>query len=120
MFVFVYPSALRDPIVTVSSTNTRSIILSLSQPTSTTDLQANEYTAILTSSVCPSISSSIETTTTPSVMISNLEAGIQYTVTVIANHINTGSTSAAMTTVTTQEESTYMPNKVLLVDFYLL
>ena len=101
LFVSLYPSALRNPIVTISSTNTRSVTLSLSQPTSTTDLPANQYTATLTSSVCPGISTRMETATTGSVVISNLEEGIQYIVTVTATNTATGSTSTTTTTVTT-------------------
>ena len=106
MFVFLYSTALLNPVVILSSTTTTSVTLTLSQPTNS--LPENQYTATLTSSTCSGIPTRIETTTTDSVMISNIEEGIQYTVNVTATNTKTGLTSYATTTVTTQEESMYI------------
>ena len=114
IYVNLYPPALLNPEVTLSPATT-SVILTLSQPTNS--LPANQYTATLTSSTCTNILTRMGTTTTGSVIISDLEAGIQYTVSVTATNTNTGLTSTTTTSVTTKEESMYIPNKVL---FYWL
>ena len=102
MYVFLYPLALLSPSVTVSSTTITSVTLTLSQPMNS--LPANQYTTTLTSSTCTNIPTRMGTVTTSSMMISNLEVGIQYTVLVTAANTATGLTSATTTTtVTTQE-----------------
>ena len=98
---FLYPPALLNPKVIPSSTTATSVTLTLSQPTNS--LPANQYTATLFSSVCSGILTRMRTTTTGSVMISNLEAGIQYIVSVTATNTNSGLTSTTTTTVLTQE-----------------
>ena len=100
MFVFYYSPDILNPVVIPSSTTT-SVILTLSQPTNS--LPANQYTATLTSSACTNIPTRMGTTTTGSVIISNLEVGIQYTVSVAATNTATGLTSTTTTSVTTQE-----------------
>ena len=101
MYAFLYPPGLRNTVITPSVTAATSVTLILSQHTN--GLPANQYTATLTSSTCSNIPTRMGTTTTGSVMISNLEPGIQYTVNVTATNINTRLTSATTTTVTTQE-----------------
>ena len=105
---YIYPLALLNPGVTLSSTTT-SVTLTLSQPSSP-GLPADQYTATLTSTACTNIPTRMETTTTGSVMISNLEAGIQYIVRVTASNTATGSTSVTTTAVTTQEAGMYIIN----------
>ena len=103
---YVYPLALLNPGVTPSSTTASSVTLTLTQPTNS--LPADQYTATLTSSACTNVATRMGMTTTGSVVISNLEAGILYTVSVTANNTATGLTSAATTTdVTTQETGKY-------------
>ena len=97
----VYPLALLNPGVIPSATTATAVTLTLSQPTNS--LPANQYIATLTSSVCLGISERMETTTTDSVVISNLEAGIRHIVRVTAINTATGLTSATTTTATTQE-----------------
>ena len=99
---YVYPPALLNPGVILSATTATSVTLTLSQPSSP-GLPADQYTATLTSSACTNVPTRMDTTTTGSVMISNIEAGIQYIVRVTASNTVTGSTSVTTTAVTTQE-----------------
>ncbi len=84
-----------------SSVTATSAALSFSQPTNS--LSVDMYTVTLTSITCNGVPTRIESTTTGSVTIGNLEAGIQYSVSVTGRNNMTELEGTGTTTLTTSE-----------------
>ncbi len=88
-------------MTTTSSVTMSSATLSFSQPTNS--LPVDIYTVTLTSTTCNGVPSRTESTTSNSLTISSLEAGIQYSVSVTGKHSVLNSVGTGSATLTTNE-----------------
>ncbi len=88
------------PIIT-SSVMSTTVIVSFSQPTNS--LPVDMYTVILTSTICNGVPIRTESTTSNSVTIYSLEAGIQYFVIVTGRNNIYDLTGMGVSTLTTSE-----------------
>ncbi len=84
-----------------SSVTAASATLSFSQPTNS--LSVDMYTVTLTGTTCNGVSTRTESTTSNSVTIGSLEAGIQYSVSVTGRNTLTELEGTGTTTLTTSE-----------------
>ncbi len=89
------------PPVISSSVSATSATLSFSQPTNS--LSVDMYTVTLTSTTCNGVPTRTGSTTSNSVTIGSLEAGIQYSVNITGRNNIYNLTSTRTTTLTTTE-----------------
>ncbi len=92
------------PVITIDSMSATSATLSFSQPTSS--LSVDIYTVTLTSTTCNGVPTRAGSTTSNSVTIGSLEAGIQYSVSVTGRNNMSESEGTEMTILTTSETGT--------------
>ncbi len=98
-------------MVTISSITATSATLSFSQPTNS--LSVDMYTVTLTSTTCNRVPTRTGTTTSSSITIGSLEAGIQYSVSVTGRNILAdleGTTTSFQTTAFTSENFLLISN----------
>ena len=101
VFVDVLP-----PTITNSSVGNSSVSLTLSQPSGS--LSVDMYSVVFTSTACPNIESRSASTTTNSLTVDNLEAGVLYSYTL------TGANTVAELTGTTTSTTTTMETGISL------
>ncbi len=89
------------PVITIDSMTATSATLSFSQPTNS--LSVDIYTVTLTSTTCNGVPTRAGSTTSNSVTIGSLEAGIQYSVSVTGRNTLTELEGTETTTLTTSE-----------------
>ncbi len=97
---YIIISDVLSPTISSSVTAT-SATLSFSQPTNS--LSVDMYTVTLTSTTCNGVPTRTGSTTSNSVTIGSLEAGIQYSVVVTGRNNIHNLTSTRTTTLTTTE-----------------
>ncbi len=105
MYPFIHiifsDQAVFTPVITIDSMTATSATLSFSQPTSS--LSVDIYTVTLTSTTCNGVPTRTGSTTSNSVTIGSLEAGIQYSVSVTGRNNMSESEGSGTTTLTTSE-----------------
>ena len=90
-----------SPMITVSSVTATSATLSFSQPTNS--LSVDMYTVTLTGTTCNGVPTRTGSTTSNSITIGSLEAGIQYSVSVTGRNNLAELESTGTTTLNTTE-----------------
>ncbi len=93
-----------SPSITISSVTATSATLSFSQPTNS--LSVDMYTVTLTGTTCNGVPTRTGSTTSNSVTISSLEAGIQYSISVTGRNNLTELEGTRTTILTTSETGT--------------
>ena len=102
-FSFLIPADVLPPIIKSSSVTATSATLSFSQPTNS--LSVDMYTVTLTGTTCNGVPIRTESTTSDSVTIGSLEAGIQYFAIVTARNNNMAELEDNRTTTLTTTET---------------
>ena len=90
-----------SPTITSILVSNSSVFLTLSQPSGS--LSVDMYSVVFTSTACPNIESRSASTTTNSLTVDNLEAGVLYSYTLIGANTVAELTRTTTSTTTTME-----------------
>ena len=95
-----------SPTITTTSVSGTSVSLTLSQPSGS--LSVDMYSAVFTSTACPNIESRSANTTTNSLTVDNLEAGVLYSYTLTGASIVAELTGTTTSTTATMETGRFV------------